>query len=105
MSCAEVRRMAQALARERGWAVFPMKAVIVDGALKKVPCRPRAEGGRGFYDASTDPNEIEWLWRHWPGAADRRPVRGSPAASPFSTSTSSTIAPAPGGAPTTSACP
>jgi hypothetical protein len=59
--------MAQALARERRWAVFPMKAVMVEGALKKLPCRPRAEGGRGFHDASTDPGEIAWLWSHWPG--------------------------------------
>ena len=67
MSFAEVCRMAQALGRERGWAVFPMKAVTLDGALKKVPCRPRTEGGRGFHDASTDPDEITRLWRHWPG--------------------------------------
>jgi hypothetical protein len=50
------------LARNLGWPVFPC------GLETKAPTRPKSEGGNGFKDASTDPDEIERLWRHWPGA-------------------------------------
>jgi hypothetical protein len=52
----DVMRMAQALARNAGYAVFPV------GEDKKP--FPRS---RGFKDASKDPDEIAGLWRRWPG--------------------------------------
>jgi Bifunctional DNA primase/polymerase, N-terminal len=58
---AEVVVIAQNLARNCGWPVFPC------GLKTKAPTRPGAEGGCGFKDASTVPDEIEWLWSNWPG--------------------------------------
>jgi bifunctional DNA primase/polymerase-like protein len=53
--------MAINLARNCGYAVFPC------GASKR-PTRPSEHGVlHGFHDASTDPDEIAWLWRNWPG--------------------------------------
>jgi hypothetical protein len=62
MSAENVCRMAQALARNCGYAVFPC------GTNKK-PVRPSEDGVlHGFHDASTDPGEIAFLWQHWPGS-------------------------------------
>jgi hypothetical protein len=52
--------MAQNLARNCGYAVFPCGA-------NKHPTRPAAEGGEGCKDATTDPECIAWMWRNWPG--------------------------------------
>lgn len=57
---AEIARLAISLARNCGYAVFPCSA-------QKTPVRPKREGGDGYKDASTDPDVIAWLWRHWPG--------------------------------------
>lgn len=43
-----------------GWPVFPLRG--------KLPARPKAAGGRGFHDATTDPEVIERMWRAYPGA-------------------------------------
>jgi Bifunctional DNA primase/polymerase, N-terminal len=51
---------ALALAKNCRYAVFPCNE-------RKVPVRPKSEGGRGFHDASRDPDEIIELWRRWPG--------------------------------------
>jgi hypothetical protein len=56
----DVCRMAQTLARTCGYAVFPC------GENKK-PTRPKAEGGEGVKDASTDPEAIAFLWHNWAG--------------------------------------
>jgi hypothetical protein len=56
----DIRQLAQNLARNRGWAVFPCSEA-------KTPTWPRREGGQGYKDASADPEHIAWLWRHWPG--------------------------------------
>jgi hypothetical protein len=57
----EVCRMAIALARSAGYAVFPV-------GENKRPTRPSEEGVlHGFHDATTDPAEIAWLWANWPG--------------------------------------
>jgi hypothetical protein len=50
--------IAKNLARNCGYHVFPC------GAAKKMPCWGKHEGGRGFYDATTDPTEIDRLFRH-----------------------------------------
>jgi len=56
----EACRLAINLARNLGYHVFPL------GANKK-PRRPERQGGQGWKDATADPNQIRWLWRHWPG--------------------------------------
>lgn len=43
-----------------GWPVFPLRG--------KLPARPKADGGRGFHDASTDPDAVEAMWARYPGA-------------------------------------
>jgi hypothetical protein len=60
----EVARIAQNLARNCGYAVFPCR-LTHDG--KKVPAWPKRLGGSGFKDASTDPDRIEWMWENFPG--------------------------------------
>jgi hypothetical protein len=63
----EVCRLAQNLAR-CGYAVLPCKFIkLPDGKVKKVPARPKRDGGRGYLDATKDPDEIAWLWRNWAG--------------------------------------
>jgi Bifunctional DNA primase/polymerase, N-terminal len=52
--------IAQNIARNCGWAVFPC------GDDKK-PTRPKRDGGEGYKDATTDPEQIAELWRRWPG--------------------------------------
>lgn len=44
----------------RGWPVFPL--------LGKQPAIPAREGGRGFHDATVDPDTIAGWWRRWPDA-------------------------------------
>jgi Bifunctional DNA primase/polymerase, N-terminal len=61
MSSTEVMRVAQNIARNLGWPVFPCRED------NKVPTRPKSQGGNGFKDATTDPREIAELWRRWPG--------------------------------------
>jgi Bifunctional DNA primase/polymerase, N-terminal len=61
MSAAEVILLAQNIARNRGWPVFPC------GLETKAPTGSKADGGNGFKDATVDPGEIAWLWRNWPG--------------------------------------
>lgn len=51
----EACRLAQNLARNAGYAAFPVK-------LDKTPATPR-----GFLDAKTQPDEIARLWRRHPG--------------------------------------
>jgi hypothetical protein len=63
-AAAETCRLAVKLARNCGYAVFPMR--ITTGG-DKVPTRPKDEGGEGYRDASKDPDRIAWLWRNWPG--------------------------------------
>jgi hypothetical protein len=46
--------------RNCDYAVFPC-------SQSKTPSRPKKDGGRGFHDASKDPDEIAQLWRRWPG--------------------------------------
>ena len=57
----EVEQLAQNIARNLGWPVFPC------GWNSKTPTRPKSEGGNGFKDATVNPDEIKWLWRRWPG--------------------------------------
>ena len=59
---AETERLAQNIARNNGWPVFPCAWET------KRPTRPKTEGGAGYKDASTDPERITELWRRWPGA-------------------------------------
>ena len=56
----EAARIAVNIARNLNAAVFPCGAT-------KMPTRPKSEGGNGYKDASSDPDCIAWLWRHWPG--------------------------------------
>jgi hypothetical protein len=64
----DVCRMAQALAKNSGYAVFPCRLVILPGGkVDKPPTRPESAGGHGFKDATKDPDKIAFLWRHWPG--------------------------------------
>lgn len=46
----------------RGWAVFPL------APLSKLPLIPKAEGGRGFHDAATNPAQIQAWWERCPRA-------------------------------------
>ena len=66
----EAMRAALALAKNCGYAVFPC-------STNKTPTRPATDGGTGYKDASTNPETIEFLWRHLAGTAnrhcDRRP--------------------------------
>lgn len=39
----------------RGWPVFPVR--------RKAPAIPKGRGGNGYHDASTDPAELEALWK------------------------------------------
>jgi hypothetical protein len=59
----DICTMAQALARNCGFAVFPCG----DDKRPTRPCPKGEEGEHGFKDASKDPDEIGWLWRNWPG--------------------------------------
>jgi hypothetical protein len=43
-----------------GKPVFPCRG--------KVPALPKREGGRGYLDATTDPDTIRQMWRRFPGA-------------------------------------
>jgi hypothetical protein len=57
----EACRLAQNLARNTGWPVFPM-------CQDKRPATPAGENGSGgFKAASADPERIAWLWQHYPG--------------------------------------
>jgi Bifunctional DNA primase/polymerase, N-terminal len=58
---AEACYIAQNIARNCGYAVFPC------GEDKK-PTRPKRDGGQGLKDATTDPEQIAALWRRWPGS-------------------------------------
>ncbi len=60
MSAREICQLAQNLARNNGWPVFPL-------GENKRPTWAKDDGGHGFHDASTDPDRINWLWRHHPG--------------------------------------
>ena len=53
----EVCCLAQNLARNAGWAVFPCSLP------KKLPTIPKDRGGNGFHDATTQPDRIADLWR------------------------------------------
>lgn len=57
---AEACYVAQNIARNCGWAVFPCRE-------DKSPARPKRQGGEGYKDATTDPECIAELWRRWPG--------------------------------------
>jgi hypothetical protein len=57
---AEVTRLAIELARNFHYAVFPC-------GKNKTPIWPKHLGGRGYKDASTNPDRIAWLWRNYPG--------------------------------------
>lgn len=46
----------------RNWLVFPL------APLSKLPLIPKAEGGRGFHDATTDPAQIRAWWERCPRA-------------------------------------
>jgi hypothetical protein len=59
----DVCRLAQNLARNCGYYVFPVRLI----GDKKFPARSEREGGQGFKDATNDPDEIAWLWTNWPG--------------------------------------
>lgn len=59
-SFAQVSRLAQNLARNNAWPVFPL-------GENKRPTWAKDDGGQGFHDASTDPERIDWLWLHHPG--------------------------------------
>lgn len=61
-TASEALQIAQNLAKNCGYAVLPC---VWD---TKQPVRPEKEGGHGYKDASTDPERITFLWRHWPGA-------------------------------------
>jgi len=51
--------MARAL-QDQGLAVFPC-------ASNKMPARPKDQGGKGFEDATQDPDKLRWLYDRWPG--------------------------------------
>lgn len=55
----ELSRAAQEYAAH-GWPVFPLRG--------KLPAKPKAAGGRGFHDASTDPLVVAAMWTRYPGA-------------------------------------
>lgn len=59
MNAADVLAVALAYA-DHGWPVFPLRG--------KTPARPRRDGGRGFHDASTDPEVVAAMWASYPGA-------------------------------------
>ena len=63
----EACRLAQNLAHNCDFAVFPCHSAPDNKALDKTPTRPKRDGGEGFKDASADPDRIAWLWRKWPG--------------------------------------
>ncbi len=44
---------------ERGRLVFPL------GVGSKLPKIPKSAGGRGFHDATTDPDQIRAWWERW----------------------------------------
>ena len=46
----------------RGWPVFPLRPG------DKVPLIPKAAGGNGVHDATTDPAQIRLWWGRWPAA-------------------------------------
>ena len=46
----------------RGWPVFPLQP------RGKLPAIPKAKGGSGFKDATTDPAVIRRWWTRWPEA-------------------------------------
>jgi hypothetical protein len=54
----ELAAIAKNLAKNCGYHVFPC------GAERKMPCWGKREGGKGFYDATTDPAGIDRLFRH-----------------------------------------
>lgn len=62
----DVCALAQNLARNRGYAVFPCRSAP-GKEWDKTPAWPKREGGQGFKDASVDPDRIAWLWRNWGG--------------------------------------
>ncbi|MDP9394621.1 MAG: bifunctional DNA primase/polymerase [Actinomycetota bacterium] len=45
---------------EHGWPVFPLRG--------KLPAKPKAKGGNGFHDATTDVEMVRSMWRSYPGA-------------------------------------
>ena len=47
---------------ERGRQVFPL------GVGSKLPKISKSAGGRGFYDATCDQDQIQAWWRRWPRA-------------------------------------
>lgn len=49
-------------ASELRWPVFPL------APRSKTPAVPKTEGGRGFHDATTDPQQIKAWWKRWPDA-------------------------------------
>lgn len=51
---------------QRGWSVFP---VAVGGKAPLIP------GGRGYDDATTDPDQIDRWWTRWPNANIGLPCR------------------------------
>jgi hypothetical protein len=51
----------------RGVAVFPVQ-LCPNACLKCNTCKAPFPGSRGFKDASSDPAEIQALWRKYPGA-------------------------------------
>jgi hypothetical protein len=55
----EALHIALALAK-RGYPVIPVSKA-------KTPTRPKREGGTGYADATADPDQVRWLWKHWPG--------------------------------------
>ena len=54
------RRDAALAYAARGWAVLPLRG--------KLPRIPKAAGGRGVHDATTDPETIKAWWTKWPDA-------------------------------------
>jgi len=55
-------RSALVYAQAFGWSVFPL------APHDKLPLIPRDRGGRGFLDATTDPDQIEHWWLECPSA-------------------------------------
>jgi hypothetical protein len=60
-AAADTRRIALNIARNNGWPVFPL-------GENKRPTWSKDDGGRGFHDASADPEQINRLWREHPGS-------------------------------------